>query len=120
MAQTKKKRRTKHRGNAAGMVEARGRTGRKPTGSEVRSGDKKAQAAARRRERLDRVPTWRSAFNKAAIAALVFAVLSKVALGSSVAGALGLLVFTFAIYVPLSFYTDQFIYRRAQKRRSVS
>ena len=30
MAQTKRKRRTKHRGNAAGMVEARGRTGRKP------------------------------------------------------------------------------------------
>jgi hypothetical protein len=28
MAQTKKKRSTKHRGNAAGIVETRGRTGR--------------------------------------------------------------------------------------------
>ena len=34
MASTKRKRRTKHRGNAAGMVEVRGRTGRRPTESE--------------------------------------------------------------------------------------
>ena len=34
MAQTRKRRQTKHRGNAAGMVEARGRTGRKPTDAE--------------------------------------------------------------------------------------
>jgi len=34
MAQTKRKRQTKHRGNAAGVVESRGRTGRKPTKAE--------------------------------------------------------------------------------------
>ena len=34
MAQTKRKRQTKHRGNAAGVVESRGRTGRKPTEAE--------------------------------------------------------------------------------------
>ena len=34
MAQTKRKRQTKHRGNAAGEVESRGRTGRKPTVAE--------------------------------------------------------------------------------------
>ena len=34
MAQTRRRRRTKHRGNAAGVVEARGRTGRKPTAAE--------------------------------------------------------------------------------------
>ena len=34
MAQTKKKRSTKHRGNAAGIVEARGRTGSKPSGGD--------------------------------------------------------------------------------------
>jgi hypothetical protein len=30
MAQTKRKRRSKHRGTAAGTIESRGRTGRKP------------------------------------------------------------------------------------------
>ena len=34
MAQTRRKRQTKHRGNAAGVVESRGRTGRKPTAAE--------------------------------------------------------------------------------------
>ena len=43
MAQTKRKRRTKHRGNAAGMVETRGRTGRKPGPAERQDG--RAQGA---------------------------------------------------------------------------
>ena len=55
MAQTKRKRRSKHRGTAAGTVESRGRTGRKPTPEER----KKADAAAQRDERLYREPTWR-------------------------------------------------------------
>ena len=45
MAQTRRKRQTKHRGNAAGFVESRGRTGRKPTAAE-KSG-KAAEAAER-------------------------------------------------------------------------
>ena len=43
MAQTKRKRRTKHRGNAAGIVEHRGRTSRPPSPEER----KKAARAAR-------------------------------------------------------------------------
>ena len=34
MAQTKRKRRTKHRGTPAGTIETRGRTGRPPTADE--------------------------------------------------------------------------------------
>ena len=52
MAQTKKKRRTKHRGNAAGVVEARGRTGRKPT-AEERKRREGGGAAQARRDRLE-------------------------------------------------------------------
>ena len=47
MAQTKRKRQTKHRGNAAGVVESRGRTGRKPTADE-KSGKATESAKARR------------------------------------------------------------------------
>src|SRR6266516_1140874 len=45
MAQTKRKRRTKHRGNAAGAIESRGRTGRKPTPEERKT--KPRQSAER-------------------------------------------------------------------------
>ena len=54
VAQTRRKRQTKHRGNAAGVVESRGRTGRKPTAAE-KSGDprtlarEKAEAARQAR-----------------------------------------------------------------------
>ena len=47
MAQTKKKRSTKHRGNAAGVVEARGRTGRKLTEDEKRKNAAAGKSAPR-------------------------------------------------------------------------
>ncbi len=115
MATTKRKRRpTKHRGNAAGMVEARGRTGRKPTAEEQRAGSK----AMARASRLDRPPTWGGAVQKAAIAAVVFGVAVTLLFKRPVAGAALLALFTFVIYVPLSFYTDQFVHKRAQARKA--
>ncbi|CAA9498821.1 MAG: hypothetical protein AVDCRST_MAG53-2285 [uncultured Solirubrobacteraceae bacterium] len=117
MAQTKRKRRsTKHRGNAAGMIETRGRTGRKPTEAE-RKADVKKDAAARRAERLNRPPTWRSAVNKAALAAAVFAVAVTLLFQRPLVGSLVLALFTFVVYVPLSYFTDAMIYKRAQAKR---
>ena len=117
MAQTKRKRRpTKHRGNAAGMIETRGRTGRKLNETE-KKGSVKLDAAARRQQRLDRPPSWRGAVNKAAIAALVFAVAVTLLFQRPILSSLLLAVFTFFIYVPLSYYTDALIYKRAQAKK---
>ena len=44
MAQTKRKRRTKHRGTAAGTIEARGRTGRPPTADERKKQSRRRRA----------------------------------------------------------------------------
>ena len=111
MAQTKRKR--KHRGTAAGTVEARGRTGRPPTASEV-----KKTAAQRRQERMDRPPTWRGAVNRAAIAALVFVVVAVAALGQTPLGAAILGLMAFGMYVPTGYYLDKFLYDRRQKQKS--
>jgi hypothetical protein len=110
MAQTKRKR--KHRGTAAGTIEARGRTGRPPAAGEVRK-----TAAARRQERLDRPPTWRGAVNRAAIAALVFFAIAMLLLGQPPGGAAALAVFAFVMYVPSGYYLDKFIYNRRQKQK---
>lgn len=114
MAQTKKKRRTKHRGNAAGVVETRGRTGRKPTEAERKAAEKQTSAQARK-ARLMREPTWRSAAQRAAIAAVVFGLLLVLLFGTEPVRAIPLTVFVFLFYVPLGYYTDQFVYRRRQK-----
>ncbi len=113
MAQTKKKRQTKHRGNAAGQVEARGRTGRRPTASE-----RKQTARDIRLERLDRPPSWRSALNRAAVAAGLFFVLLLFFFRDQGLGPkLGIAGFMLLVYVPMGYYTDLFIYRRRQARR---
>jgi hypothetical protein len=114
MAQTKKKRRSKHRGNAAGMVETRGRTGRPPSAAERKLTDKQL-AAQRRRDRMMREPTWKSAATRAALAAVVFGVLLIFAFQTEIAQAIALTAMVFVFYIPLGYYTDQFIYRRRVK-----
>lgn len=117
MAPTKKKRRSKHRGNAAGMVESRGRTGRPPSAAERKLSDKEL-AAQRRRERMLRQPTWRGAATRAALAAVVFGVLLIFAFNTPIAQAVYLTGFVFIFYIPLGYYTDQFIYRRRVKQEA--
>jgi hypothetical protein len=117
MAQTKRKRRTKHRGNAAGVVEARGRTGRKPTASESKRTDKQARAQARL-DRLNKPPTWSGAINRAAIATVIFVVALLLIFREGVGPTIGLAGFIFILYIPLGYYTDLFIYRRRQKSKT--
>jgi hypothetical protein len=115
MAQTRKKRRTKHRGNAAGVVEARGRTGRKPTAAERRTTGR-ATAAERRQDRMFRPPSWKSATYRSAFAALIFAAVVTLALGQSAGQAVALTIFVFILYIPLGYFTDSLLYKRKQRQ----
>ena len=120
MAQTRKRRQTKHRGNAAGMVETRGRTGRRPDGSTAGGGPKlsaKEEARRKRLARLDTPPTWRGALNRAAIAAIFFGVAVAI-LGQEIPTAISLAAVMLLIYIPMSYYTDLLIYRRRQKKKA--
>jgi Flp pilus assembly protein TadB len=116
MAQTKRK--TKHRGNAAGMVESRGRTGRPPTAAE-RSADgrKKAKEREQRLQRYERLPTWRGAFYRSLLAAVAVLVIGIVLIHNTVE-ALILFPFVLVFYVPISYYTDMWLYRRNLKRKA--
>src|SRR5918999_3988713 len=113
MAQTKRKRKSKHRGTPAGTIDRAGRTGRPQTRQ-----DAKQIAQQRRVDRLNRPPTWRGAMNRAAIAAAVFGVLVVLAFGRSVAQGVILAGFMFFLYIPLGYVTDTAIYRFRQRRRA--
>lgn len=119
MAQTRKKRRSKHRGTAAGGIEARGRTGRKPNEQE-RKASTKEQARERRASRLDRVPTWQSAFYRALFASVLLFIFTRIGFGPSIelGASIALCVIALAIYVPLGYATDMFVYRRRQKSKA--
>ncbi len=119
MAQTRRKRHTKHRGNAAGVVESRGRTGRKPTAAE-KSGD--PQALAREKEKLldkrDRPPSWRGAFVKAMFAAVLLLLVVLVVLKQSSNQAISLFPIVLAVYTVISYYTDKWIFDRRQRKKA--
>jgi Flp pilus assembly protein TadB len=122
MAQTKRKRQTKHRGNAAGVVESRGRTGRRPTAAEKSpEGREKAQKRAQREQRYDRPPTWRGAFYRALAAAVVL-VVAVIVLGISKKPLQAAVVFPFvlALYVPISYYTDAWMYKRRLRKKEAA
>jgi hypothetical protein len=117
MAQTRKKRSTKHRGNAAGIVEARGRTGRKLTDAEKKNA---AQSGSRfaRQDRFSRPPTWRSAANRSLIAVVIFVAVLVLFLGQDPGPSLGLGGFLLILYIPMSYYTDLWLYRRRQRKEA--
>ena len=117
MAQTKRKRQTKHRGNAAGIIESRGRTGRKPT-AEEKSG--KARGGAQKREdRLDRPPTWRAAFLKAMFAAVALLLVVIFALKNS-NQAIALFPIVLVFYTVVSYYSDSWLYKRRMRAKAAA
>lgn len=102
------KRRTKHRGNAAGMVESRGVTSARAKNGGTATA-KKSQAASDPRLR---VPSWRSAFIRAVFAAVVFAVVMIALMDAKPGGVAITTVLLLGIYTPFGYYFDLFLYRR--------
>jgi hypothetical protein len=111
MAQTRRRRQTKHRGNAAGVVESRGRTGRKPTTAEKTGKATPRQAKEKRLERLERAPTWLGAFYRAMAAAVVMLLISILLLKKP-NQAVALFPIVLIAYIPISYYTDTWLYKR--------
>ena len=120
MAQTKRKR--KHRGNAAGIVERPAHNSRSAAASTasrkrpMTKDEQRAEAARRRQERMSRAPTWKGATQRAAVAAALFAVLITVFFKESIATSASLAAFMLVVYIPLSYITDRAIYNWRQKK----
>jgi hypothetical protein len=120
MAQTKKKRRRKHRGTQGGRIDTRPARGRARSRQE-------AQARARSRgkkksgPRTPDPPSWSSAMKKGGIAAILFVAFLAL-FGQSPLAALAVGVLMVGFYVPMAYLLDRFFYQRhlrkeAQKRQ---
>jgi hypothetical protein len=117
MAQTKRKRRSKHRGTAAGTIETRGRTGRPPSPDEKKKDDR----AKTRERRMYTPPTWKASAKRAGIASALMFVFLMVSSKGTIAQKLVLAslfaIGAFGLYVGLGYYTDLFLYRRRIRKR---
>jgi hypothetical protein len=106
------------------MIETRGRTGRKPTTAEKGSaaargrGGAKGSSGASKPNRYDKPPTWKSAGTRAVIAAVVVYAISIVILHRSITGNLILLPIVLALYAPMIYYTDYWMYRRRARSKT--
>ncbi len=115
MAQTRKKRRRKHRGTQGGRVDPNRRASRPRSREEA-----KARARSGRKSpaaRTDAPPTWRSAITRGLVAAVIFTVLLMVIFKRPVGSALGLGAFMLAFYVPAGYYIDTMMWRRRERAR---
>ena len=108
MAQTKRKRQTKHRGTAAGVVTSRGRTSKPPSADVV----KKQKRDDARAARLNRKPTWKSSSLRAVLAALFICVFLLVTTKGNVLASIAFAAVAAVIYIPAGYYLETFMWRR--------
>jgi Flp pilus assembly protein TadB len=113
VAKSKRKRKRKHRGTQAGSIDRR-TSGRPRSRAEARA---RAKAGAKSRAPAGpKPPTWKGAIFKGLAAAGIFFVLVVVIFSRPVGASVLLAVFMLAFYIPLSYYTDSFFYRRRSRQ----
>lgn len=115
MAQTRKKRRRKHRGTQGGRIDSNRRAARPRSREEA-----KARARAGRKRpgaRADAPPTWRSAITRAVVAAVIFTALLVLIFQRPVGSAIALGGFMLVFYVPAGYYVDTMMWRRRERAR---
>jgi hypothetical protein len=118
MAQTRRRRRRKRRGTQSGRVDERPR-GRPRNRAEARQRASARGKSGRQRGvagRRTEPPTWRSAFFKGGIAALIFFALIAVAFGRGISEALPIALVMLVFYVPMSYLTDRFFFNRQLRK----
>ena len=119
MASTKKKRQTKHRGNAAGLVETRGRTGRnRPDGRSARQGRRGRRARA---DRFNKPPSWPGSLQaRGRSRVAIFVVIAIVALTSRRPRRSPSARSMVLLYTPIGFYMDSCFYKRRRNQAAAA
>jgi len=116
MAQTKKKRRRKHRGTQGGRIDRRPARGRARSRAEAQS---RARSKTKKKggPRVPEPASWSSALKTGGIAAALFVAVIT-AFGQSLAVALVVGVAMLGFYVPMAFTLDRFMYQRHLRKEA--
>jgi hypothetical protein len=114
VAQTKKRRKRKHRGTQGGSINRT--SNRRPRNRD------EARAQARRNAQLRKTaaPTWRSAFNRSLIMSGILFLLMAFVVGQPIGAAAVLSVFMLGLYTPAGYYLERFLYRRRMAKEQAA
>jgi hypothetical protein len=113
MAQTKRKRQTKHRGTAAGTVTSRGRTSKPPDPDVVKKQKREDAKVAR----LSKKPTWTSAALRSLLAALFIMIFLLLTTHGNVLASVAFAAIAAVIYIPTGFYLESWMWRRRMRKQ---
>ena len=123
MAQTKKKRRRKHRGTQTGRIDTKPARGRPRNRAEAqarargRQGKGRGQGKGKGQQQRGAVaPTWGNALKKGLIAGAIFFVLLALAFKRPVLPSAAIAVMMQVFYVPMAYLTDRFFYQRQVRK----
>lgn len=114
MAQTKKKRRRKHRGTQGGRVDPNRRAARPRSRAEAKA---RARSGTKRAPRGDHPPTWRGSAIRGLAAAAIFTAALLLVFQRTPASALALGAFMLVFYIPAGYYIDLTMWRRRERSR---
>jgi hypothetical protein len=112
VAQTKKKRRKKHKGTQGGRIDTKRRA--RPRSRQ----EAKAQARSRGgggTRRIDSPPTWRSSIIRGFVAAAIFFALLMVLFKRPIGASLALAAFMLVFYIPAGYYIDLMMWRKRER-----
>jgi hypothetical protein len=116
MAKTKKKRRSKHRGTQGGRVDTRpARRPRNRAEARAQAKSRRSGGSKRKPTRQDRAltpPTWRGSLAKGGLAAVLFFALFALVFRRPLGPSAMIAVFMLAFYVPMSYFVDDFMFKR--------
>jgi hypothetical protein len=121
MAQTKKKRRRKHRGTQGGRIDTRPARGRARSRAEAQARAKsRTKKKGKPGERTPQPPNWSTALKKGGLASVLFAGILAL-MGQNPIQIVFVAIVLLGFYVPMAYLLDRFFYQRylrkeAQKR----
>jgi hypothetical protein len=116
VAQTKKKRRKKHKGTQGGRIDSK-RRARPRTRAEAQSQARSKRSPGKSSPKADNPPTWKSAINRGLFAAVVFGILLFVVFKRPAGASLALAAFMLVFYIPVGYYMETYMWRKRERAR---
>jgi hypothetical protein len=118
MAQTKRKRRRKHRGTQGGRIDTRPARGRARSRAEAQSRARSRTSKKKKAgPRTPAAPSWSTALKKGAVASVLFIGLLAL-FGQNPIYSLVIGIALLGFYVPLAYSMDGFFYRRHLRKEA--
>ena len=117
MAQTKRKRRRKHRGTQGGRIDRRPARGRARSRAEAQNRARSRTKKKKPGDRTPQPPNWTSAAKKGSVAAVLFVGILAL-MGQQPIASLLIGILLLGFYIPMAYLMDRFFYQRHVRKEA--